>query len=290
MEAEEQEMGARWQGMGGWRHLVRTRLERSLPAAGLGHQQDVWQHQAWQGGSHAHGHLVGSVVHIHWGPSTGHLGIQGEGLGPLLSLMLLWHLHTELHPRAPQLPCALLGPNPPAQGVSLPSCPSLPPGHREPGTWTKLLSNMGSGRRGKYSPFWRVFCSSPRVGTHFRGPWSGSQRLMFQSRFIMAAESVGHQGHGGRVPAPQPTGPRPSDFSGSRGWSFPRAWTWPCRGAQPWPGGGAFVEELCDLIGHSCSSSWEVSRGLQLPSPPGTCPAVLRAGVGESEAPAPDPN
>lgn len=32
MEAEEQEMGARWQGMGGWRHLVRTRLERSVPA------------------------------------------------------------------------------------------------------------------------------------------------------------------------------------------------------------------------------------------------------------------
>ena len=64
----------------------------ALPALrGLSDQQDVWQHQARLGGGHTHGHTVGSVVHVHGGPSIGHLGGRGEGLGPLLSPMLLWH-------------------------------------------------------------------------------------------------------------------------------------------------------------------------------------------------------
>lgn len=42
-------------------------------------------------------------------------------------------------------------------------------------------------------------------------------------------------------PPPQPTGPSLSDFSGSSGWSFPRARAWPCRGGPRPPGGGAFL-------------------------------------------------
>lgn len=171
-----------------------------------------------------------------------------------------------LEPRPPPLPHVCLGSNPPAQGVSIPSCPSPPPGCRKLGTWTKLLSNMGSGRRGRYSPFWRVFCSSPRVGTHFAGPWSGSMRLMFRNRFMAAGEKVGHHGHTVREPGawahglrsvPQPTRPGPSGFTGAgaqrfRGWSFPRAWPWPCRGRVVSPGLGRSlpVEGLCDLIRH----------------------------------------
>lgn len=64
----------------------------ALPAlGGLSDEQDVWQPQGRQGGGHAHGHAVGFVVNADWGPSIGHLGGQGEGLGLLLSLALLSH-------------------------------------------------------------------------------------------------------------------------------------------------------------------------------------------------------
>lgn len=100
------------------------------------------------------------------------------------------------------LPTEVQIPNPHSNPLSLgggwsplSSCVStlLPhfPGRKEPGTWTKLLSNMGSGRRGRYSPFWRVFCSSPRMGTHFWGSWGGWVRRMFNSRFMTAVRTAG---------------------------------------------------------------------------------------------------
>lgn len=61
----------------------------TVPALrGLSDQQEVWHHQAWQGGGHTHSQTVGFVVHVHGGPLIGHLGGQGEGLGPLLSVVL----------------------------------------------------------------------------------------------------------------------------------------------------------------------------------------------------------
>lgn len=239
---------------------------------GLSDQQEVWQQQAWQGGSHAHSQEVGSVVHVRGGPSTGHLGVQGERLGPRLSPRLLRHPQPEPPPQVPQLPCVHLGSNSLAPQLCLlpphPPRPSLPPGHRELGTWTKLLSNMGSGRRGMYSPFWRVFCSSPRVGTHFAGPWNGSMRLMFQSRFMAAAEMGDHRGMWSQGPslpgAPQPTGLGPLGFTGGRSSTIPEGGASPGLGHGPAgvvsPGLGEepSVEGLCDLIGHRWDSSWEL--------------------------------
>lgn len=52
----------------------------AVPALrGPSDQQEVWQHQAWQGGGHTHGQMVGFVVYIHGGPLVGHLGVRERG-------------------------------------------------------------------------------------------------------------------------------------------------------------------------------------------------------------------
>lgn len=64
---------------------------------GLSNQQEIWQQEVWQGGGHTHSQTVGFVVHVHGGPLVGHLGVQGERLGPILSVMFLWHPQSKPH-------------------------------------------------------------------------------------------------------------------------------------------------------------------------------------------------
>lgn len=125
---------------------------------------------------------------------------QGAGLEPVLSPTCLQYpspesllsFQTHLLPTRVQIPnpCSTHSPQgfPLSSGVS-----TLLPhfrGHRELGTWVKLLSNMGSGRRGRYSAIWRVFCISPRMGTHFGGSGGGGFKN-FHSRLIMVARTAG---------------------------------------------------------------------------------------------------
>lgn len=123
------------------------------------------------------------------------------GLGPVLSARRFQHPSPEsllsFHPHL--LPTGVQIPDPcrthSAQGFPLSSCVStlLPHfrGHRALGTWVKLLSNMGSGRRGRYSAIWRVFCISPRMGTHFGGSGGGGGLKKFHNRLIVAARTSG---------------------------------------------------------------------------------------------------
>lgn len=129
---------------------------------------------------------------------------QGTGLGPVLSPTCLQNPSPEslLSFQTHLLPTGIQIPNPcsthSAQEVpSLFLCLSPPPPfpgvgvrHRELGTWVKLLSNMGSGRRGRYSAISSVFCNSPRMGTHFGGSGGGG-KIKFHSRLNMAARTVG---------------------------------------------------------------------------------------------------
>ena len=244
--------------MGGWRHLVRTRLAHSLPSGG-------WAISRMSGNTRPGREAATPMVTrlVLWCTYAGAPRLVTWG-----SRERGWD-HASYPPRTPPhrtppAACPHLGPNPPgSQRASLPSCPSPPPGRREPGTWTKLLSNMGSGRRGKYSPFWRVFCSSPSVGTHFRGPWSGSRRWMSRSRFMAAAERGGPPGH--RVswgpstpargcPAPQPPAPAPWASAVPEGGASPGLGHGPAGVVSASLGEEPLPEGLCDLIGHRCCS------------------------------------
>lgn len=264
---------------------MRTRLEHSLSSGG-------WAISSMSGSTKPGREAATPIVTrlVLWCTYTGAprlvtWGVQGEGLGPLGSLRYSGSPTASLPPPS-RLPAASCPPNPPVRTGDLPPLLPLfrlPAGRREPGTWMKLLSNMGSGRRGKCSPCWRVFCSSPRVGTHCGGPRSGSGRLLFRSRFMAAAERTGHpearrQGPG--TPAPGCPGPRPSPLGPAS-----RTSAAPAGGASPGLGHGPAgvvrarlgeepsSEGLCDLMDHRCGASRELLRDSGLPfPPPGTLP------------------
>ena len=210
-------------------------------------------------------------------------GVQGERLGPLGSLTLLWLPHSE--PPTPVKPpsCLLPAESPsPGRGVSRPSCPSSARGAQRPGDLDEVTLEHGQRAEGQVLPLLEGLLQLAQSGDPLRGaperlrtphvPEPVHGRCRKDGSPGGAEAGTRHPDAWLPRPPSQPTGPSPSDFSCSSGWSFPRARAWPSRGG-PRRRGEEPSSGLCDLMDHRCGAPWELPRDSGLPSPPpGTLP------------------
>ena len=233
MEAVEQEMGARWQGMGGWRHLVRTRLEHCLPSGG-------WAISRMSGNTRPGREAATPMVTrlALWCTYTGapRLVTWGSRERGWDHSFLLCSAGTSTQSSPTSPPAALCPPGPKSPNPGgLPSLlPLSAPRAQGARDLDKVTLEHGQRAEGQVLALLEGLLQLPQGGDPLQGSLEWLQ-----------TPDVPEPVHDGcrkcRSPGArrQGAGPSPSGFSGSRGWGFPRAWTWPCRGAQPWPGGGA---------------------------------------------------